>query len=319
MEATLTHVFNERYYSPVFRFLIPCVGALISLGLVGCASPKENKAPKPRPSAGFPLNHVFLPVSSNTLAAIKRSDFIAKEFSHLRVASSTNSVGMQWTGLYLSGEATYLELLQSDAPVFARLASREGISLGTDTRFDFGKMGRDLSVRTGLRITNNTAFRAEANGNRPWFEELKPISTGLRLPVAMYLMQYDAGYLTCDCHKGRVDRAGYLFHKRIDPKIGAVKPLLEDIVEIECRLTPEQASIAERWLRGLGYRSNSKSAFGRYSTEGFSIYVAPYNEGKIGIAKIVCALASRQKATRLQFGADCEVLVEGKRATWIFR
>jgi hypothetical protein len=315
----LTHIFGERYYSRVFHFLIPCIGALISLTLVGCASPKETSVPKPRPSAGFPLNHVFLPVSSNTLAAIKESDFIAKQFSHLRVATSSNSVGMQWTGIYLSGEATYIELLQSDAPVFARLAAKEGISLGTDTRMDFEKMAQELSVKTGLRITNSTAFQAKGSANRPWFEELKPIVPGLRPPVTMYLMQYDAGYMTCDCHKGRIDRAGYLFHKRIDPKIGTAKPLLEDVIEIECHLTPEQASIAQRWLRGLGYRSNSKSAFGRYSTHGFSLNILPYDDGKVGIAKIICALGSSQKTTRLQFGADCEVLVEGKRATWIFK
>jgi hypothetical protein len=303
----------------VFRFLIASVGALISLGLLGCASPKESAIPKAQPSAGFPLNHVFLPVSSNTLAAIKESDFIAKEFSHLRIASSSNSVGMQWTGLYLSGEASYIELLQSDAPVFARLPAREGIALGTDTRMDFEKMARDLGVKTGLRITNTTAFQAKGNVNRPWFEELKPVSVGLRLPITMYLMQYDSGYLTCECHTGRVDRAGYLFHKRIDPKLGAGMPLLEEVMEIECRLTPEEASVAERWLRGLGYRSNSKSAFGRYSTPGFALSVAPYSEGKVGIAKIVCSLASPQKSSKLELGPDCEMLVEGKTATWIFK
>ena len=136
----------------------------------------------------------------------------------------------------------------------------------------------------------------------------------------MYLMQYDPAYMKCDCHKGEVTRAAYNFHIRTKPNQKPVRSLLEDLIEIECNFSEAEAQQVQRWLKGLGYKSNSKKLFTRYESPTFSMVLNRKALNKPGISKIVCALRTdaQLKPQTFVFGEDCKLFVEGNQATWIF-
>jgi hypothetical protein len=296
-----------------------CLIAPLVAFLTGCAT--DFGAKQGGSAHSFPLNHLYLAVSSNTLNAITSSQWTATNFATPKYATASNSLGMQWTAAYFSGEETYIEILQSDAPVFEKLPAKEGINLGIDSPTNFAKLRLELArAMPDLIITNNTNFSVSPRGNRPWFHGIKPLNASLQAPVTMYLMQYDEGYISCDCHKGQVSRGAYLFHRRKAAKDSNSPPLFEDVLEIHCAVNAPEAALIQQWLQGLGYRPRSKTPFARYETERFAIVLNRHTSGKVGIRKIVCALrenhSSQPKEAR--FGSDCKLLIKGKKATWSF-
>ena len=111
------------------------------------------------------LSHVFVGVDSATFAAIAASSFLRDEFGAFEIRTTTRRNGASYTGGYLYGRETYVELQQPDGTRVSDLAQ---LYLGTDRRGDIHLAAErlaDRDVRTALGM--NT--RRRGGEDVPWF------------------------------------------------------------------------------------------------------------------------------------------------------
>lgn len=145
------------------------------------------------------LNHVFTTVDAETANAIQQSEFL-RRFANLEIRTTTGTRAT-WTGRYLYGAKTYIEILAPNdfqindhpAPV-----GSWGIALSGD------KIGFNRELSSRLSMAGHTAFtemetRTFGQRSVPWFEALTSItehgdSGDLGKTVTVWAMEYQPSY-----------------------------------------------------------------------------------------------------------------------------
>ncbi len=136
------------------------------------------------------LNHIYFVVDSATYHDIGASPFLPTEFAGQEVRT-TLSGGLRWSGIYLYGRHTYLEILRpgglpgsQDGDVGIGLASEQpGGILSLMQRFG----AQHFPFDTLTRMTSDSA------GAIPWFLSWR--ASGPELPsdrTALWVMEYSA-------------------------------------------------------------------------------------------------------------------------------
>jgi hypothetical protein len=160
------------------RYVLGLLLATASLGAQSMAPPR------------LLLNHVYFVLDSTTYHDIGASPFLAAQFAG-REVRTTESGGLRWSGIYLYGRHTYLEILgpgglpgSQVGDVGIGLASEQpGGVLSLMRRFEAQHFPFDTLTRT----------KSDSSGAYPWFLSWR--ASGPDLPsdrTSVWVMEYSA-------------------------------------------------------------------------------------------------------------------------------
>lgn len=136
------------------------------------------------------LNHIYVVLDSSTYNRIDSSRYISEIFCSLRKSKATDQHGRSWSGLYLFGEETYLELFNGPQNTYSKIGS-VAIALSVE------KIGQLDSIHQKLTLQNvkhsYEMRKREINGALiPWFKQLTLLEDSVsQNPLKIWIMEYD--------------------------------------------------------------------------------------------------------------------------------
>lgn len=277
-------------------------------------------APGGQPSAGKDLpvylNHLYLVVDARTYDAISGSAFVKDRFAAFSQDATVTGDGAFWSGAYLEGRRTYIELFRASAE---RPAGTSGIGLGVEQEGGIERCERRL-LEAGLSdFSTGLQTRARGAEQVPWFYllEFKSQSEGLLLEY--WIMEYHRDYL-----RGRrrdlpaappgITREEYQA-RSYDPS-----RLLEDVTGLTVALYPEQSRSLLATLSALGYATERSASVSVAIGPGVEIRLVEAGTGQRGVVEVRMATKRMGTLGERRFSLGCSVLsVRGDgTAAWRF-
>lgn len=157
---------------------------LCFLPLLTCAQPSQI------PQVSF--NHLYVVLRNEDLRAIQQSDFVKKELAAFEIRTSTGS-SETWTGTYLYGTDSYIELFDTASYTNAPLGSI-GIGFSVDRLKDLEVLQSLLTEK--YPVASFVQEKETGTGKIPWFHGLYIDDSVFYQQSAFgfWMMAYDTAY-----------------------------------------------------------------------------------------------------------------------------
>lgn len=299
-------------------------GAMVLLFAAGALY--SQTAPRSKQSTPVPgLSHAMVTVDSSTYAAILASRFLREELGALEVRTTAREGGRSYSGAYLYGRETYLEIQVSTG------RARDGLGqlyLGTDVEGDLHRVIDGLLARGGGPVTYGMATRYRGAQAVPWFYAagVLPPPYGVagavggaeprfRLSLLEWHPQFLRGWFDdIPAESASVSRAAYLAH------LWKPNRYVRDIVGITYALDQDEIVAAANRLTLLGYnvttRQDTTTAIARDLTVTFVRAIGAAH----GLVALHLTLQRMKEGERVyRFGPRSELRFgDGRDATWVF-
>ena len=266
------------------------------------------------------LNHFYIVLDAETYKAIGESEFITQEFGGFEQRTTTAGGGESWTGTYIYGRRTYIELFESGGNALYSEGAC-GIAYGVEQTGGVdivtGLLRRDLE---GASVLKQTRLFRKGEEDIPWFLYAQIFHQSEQPPMLWtWVMEYHPGFLHAIAPEtypepGAITREEYL--KRF------FKPdrYLDDIVGIGIELEPKRAAGLVRELEIMGWEIEELEGKTVCSGPGAVIEVTPSEEPR-GIREIRFALLRAKEGEKLiPLGPASELeFGDGPEAIWRFK
>lgn len=247
-------IIDKGYIQKVIFILI----AIIVLFIIGCSNEQKPKSYKPL----VYLNHIYLTVNVNTSSAIKNSAFLQDNFGNTKIITVGADGDESWTGIYIFGENTYLELFPSNASIFDNETGENigisGIGFGVETIGDIDTLF-NIFGKTGIpNPKSGTRHRNTENGEISWYYWLDSDENDSLSILDTWTMEYVRSFMTykfdsLDSDKINISRK--LYNKKDYNK----NLLIKDIIEIELSLIAFDKTNLLNKLEAFDYKIMKKN------------------------------------------------------------
>lgn len=263
------------------------------------------------------FNHLYVTLDAESVQAVGESQFLASQFCNL-TTTKVEADDESWTGTYLLGKRSYLELFGPGGME----GLREGFAgIGFSTR----RMGQIDEIEERLeklvpgKIRRDLRIRKGADGEVPWFHYLY-IEDSDDGGFFSWLLEYHPDYLASkDIHLGEsglIDRAAYL---RPETEDESYNLLLDDIHEVEIEITLQEHNVLKILLRAFGYGSSSNGGVVSYRSGEFVLKVTETSAPTYRIRKATCSLTAGAGVEReISFGDGAKLSIKNGSALWLF-
>ncbi|WP_394834847.1 DUF5829 family protein [Pendulispora rubella] len=172
------------------------LGFVSSLGLVAaaCASRAPSLARPPVSATSAPavaaskvrLNHVLGQFDEETATAIAKNPFVTETFAGTML-STTEADGRSWTGFYVTGRETYVEIF---GPQPKSRTGESGIGLGVDKIGELDALANKVRSPS-IPIPVRTLKINDSDGSEiPWFKAATVIPEGNGTWLECWVMEY---------------------------------------------------------------------------------------------------------------------------------
>jgi hypothetical protein len=245
------------------------------------------------------FNHTTIYVSKETYAALKSSPLLRDEFSAFREATIHAEGGaVTYTGLYLNGMHTYLEIFETGPSDISHRVEPPG-SIGLGMWVDH--LGQLAALRKRLPMMQR-GTRKDAQG-QPWFDYLNfadpdPGQAGIVHPWVM--ARYPDG-TTRPTTRYQPDR------------------LMHEVAAYALTVGPEDHELLVRDFRAYRYSIAEDGARTIASGPEFTLTMLPEQVGQARTAKIEMTLNREKSGEQSYRFGDSELRFHGDRATFLFR
>lgn len=272
------------------------------------------------------LNHLYRVVDRETFAAARDSSWLRGLLAPSEVRT-TRRPDWTYTGLYLYGSSTYLELFEAgeQGPVgstglaFAIETAGASSAVADALRASVGEVATRLVVRpTG---TTDAATAIGVPESAPWFHITHAVPDR-REQLHLWTMEYHADFLAT-WHGGATEARGITRREVLERYArlsgGPTDPLLDDVTAVTVALSAAERSFLLRHLEAVG--AIARDVGGETLSiegDGITIGVAPATEGRRGVQDVVCRLRRPSGRETVTIGRTT-ISVDGDRAVWKFR
>jgi uncharacterized protein DUF5829 len=175
----------------VLRTFLAVVVA-VPLVVVGGADGRATESAAPPPRL-LHYNHAYGVLDHGTARAIEQSRYL-REFANFDLRTTTGADGTTWTGRYLLGRETYLELFsEGDLPGQDARPGSGGMGMSTECADDLAKVTRQLpglGVDQPIKFTQTRDFGDGVPV--PWFDSV--LTTDTYDAFAVWGMEYRPEY-----------------------------------------------------------------------------------------------------------------------------
>lgn len=138
------------------------------------------------------LNHFYFVVDTATYEAIKMSDFIRNTFSVLEERTTHTSDGRSWTGIYLYGKNTYLEIFEEGSkwPI-----NSLGIGMGHERIGGIDDLQKIMSLRLNEEVHVYWTEKEQNERKIKWFKCMWIDFLKSNPDSSLWVMEYAPEYL----------------------------------------------------------------------------------------------------------------------------
>ena len=265
---------------------------------------------------GIEFNHLYVTLDTETLESIAKSEFISREFctiSRDTVKTDTES----WTGTYLKGQHTCLELFPPGGADGLR-EGFSGIAFNSQQAGQIDIVKEKLSSLLGSKeILTYLRVRQTADRKVPWFHYLS-INPLEREAFASWLMEFHQDYL--DYKDIKLTSAGYFNRAAYLKNLGTSETsLFDDISEVHLELTLSEHEELALLLQAFGYESSCIGDITTYHSDCFIVQVCQKVAPHYRIRRVVCTLKDRPHQEKtFTFGKNAQLNVGSSLAIWKF-
>ena len=288
-----------------------------SIGALGVVSAAGAGQP---PIAG--LNHFLAVLDDATAEAVKNAAYL-KEFANFSVNTVAANGGQSWTGRYLLGRQTYVELFAvHDLEQSGRHATvgDSSIGIGGD------KPGAVSILVERLRaagITARTGMRKRRFGDREvdWFKSANIETPGPQSHSGAFALEYVASYFDepasgkTEPPEGPDDIVSRERYNSDEYK----NHLMRDVRSVELAITPVDSPPIEAMLRAAGFDVKKSTATVRAIEPDIEIVLRLVPETQIGLRRVEFLLNTGVKTPHVeQIGHSVLKVGPGDRAVWTF-
>ncbi len=235
------------------------------------------------------INHLYITLDPETLESIATSEFICQDFCTMS-RETVQADEESWTGIYLRGKHTYLELFAPDGAKGLK-EGFSGIGFNTQQAGQINIINEKLKPLVTKEIEPILRIRQTEKGKVPWFYYVS-IKDSEREAFALWLMEFHQDYLDYKGIKlsktGNFSRAAYM--KTLDTSENS---LFNDILEVHLNLTSSEHQDLALLLRAFGYQSSSSKNITTYRSNGFTLQVSEKVNPFYRIRKVVCLLTTQ--------------------------
>jgi len=228
-----------------YSVILSLAGALV------CTSGIAAQKPQAHPIPPVLLNHLYVVLDSETMAAIVASPLITDELGSFATRTTTANAGERWTGHYLRGKNTYIELFGPGGFRDAR-PGMVGIGFGVEDSGGVAALSAAFSAR-GIAFDTSTRVRLVDGREIPWF-----FVGALALPDSVtptlntWVMEY---HLAWAAHQAATDSVSpsVITRRRFFKPAYDTHRLLGDVVGATVAIPPSELSTIADELEVFGY------------------------------------------------------------------
>jgi len=265
------------------------------------------------------LNHVVQVLDQDAYDAVAESAFMREQFAAFEQKTVSPEPGQSWTGTYLTGVSTYLELF---APGGVEDASAGMGSLA----FGVERPGAIASVHERLRAAlpgvpdPSLAHWTDGERKVPWFHSVEMPSAGPEEPFGAWVMEYDPAYF--EVRRYRLPESGLLLRQAyLHERVAAQSPrLMKEIVGVTLALGDDLGRRVGAMLCAFGYAERRRHDAVLYEGPELTVCVTgARQQSPYQIAALTFSLRRTVgQPVVLRLGATSEVSVRGDLAEWRF-
>jgi hypothetical protein len=259
-------------------------------------------------------NHAWSTVDRATADAIEHSAYL-REFAHFEVRTTTGAGGRTWTGRYVIGRETYLELFGvGDLPGQDGQLGAGGLGVSTERAGDLAVVRSRLAAPIDFTQTRDFGDGVPV----PWFDAV--FTTETYDGLGAWGMEYRPEYLADpragvepESFPGDVGRERYLSDAYRDH-------LARDITEVHLALTARDLAATLPLLRAGGFTVRTRADGGAVASGGgTTLRFDAVDRDRAGLRHVEFAL-NRPAGTRHveRIGTSTLVVGPGPRAVWTF-
>ncbi|MCP2164919.1 hypothetical protein LX83_001768 [Goodfellowiella coeruleoviolacea] len=285
----------------------------------GAGTALAEQSQTPSTSQLLFFNHAYSVVDRETADAIEHSDYL-RDFANFEVRTTTGG-GMTWTGRYLKGRETYLELFgEGDLPGQDAEFGSAGLGVSTEHVGDLATVTQRLRDQG---IANPFEYRQTRDFGDgvpvPWFDTIR--TTGDQYdafdPWGMeYFPEYFAdprSNTEPESYPGDVSRERYL-------PDDYQNHLMKDITGIRIGVTARDLANTVPLLRAGGYTVEFTADGGVLASGGGTlIRFDSVPRDQAGLKQVTFSLNKRQLAgEEHRIGRSSLMVGPGYQATWLF-
>jgi hypothetical protein len=261
------------------------------------------------------LNHVVVVSDSGTYAAINASPFLRDTLGRLAQYTIAAGGGATWTGSYLFGKNTYVELFAPGG--VAGPAGIGMISYGVEERGSLSRIRSRLEAATKQPTDSMLRNRAREKEEVPWFYavSVKDVLTKSALPT--WVMEYHPQHNKLWDPSIPKERDGILRWQALASEYDPKRPLRDVVgVTVAVNDTDRRRLLAE--APAVGYRVEDGS---RLIGPSVVIRLEPATGSRRGVTAIEFALVPGAVAPGTRaIGARSEITVtKSSTAVWHFQ
>ncbi|ATL30110.1 hypothetical protein KY5_5092c [Streptomyces formicae] len=295
---------------------------VVALALVGAVQGSATvQADEGTPPSGRQLlfyNHAYGVFDRETADAIEHSTYL-REFANFQVRTTTGSDGQTWTGRYLMGRETYLELFGvGDVSGPDGTLGSAGMGVSTERAGDMATVLarlRDLGVEKPVEFRQTRDFGDGVPV--PWFDAV--FTTDQYDAFGAWGMEYRPEYFADPrsgtepaAFPGDVGRERYLSD-------GYRDHLMRDVTSIRLAVTPRDLANTVPLLRAGGFQVSSVPGDGVVARGGgTTIRLEPVPRERAGLREVGMSLNHPVKRHVERLGDSTLTVGPGARAVWAF-
>lgn len=261
-------------------------------------------------------NHAWGTLDRATADAVEHSRYL-REFADFEVRTTTGADGRVWTGRYLRGRETYLEIFGlGDVPGQDGELGAAGLGLSTERDGDIEKLKARLRA-AGEKPIDFLQTRDFGDGKPvPWFDSVFLAEKYERFGA--WAMEYRDEYM--DDPRSKVGPArfpGDVTRERYLPDAYEDK-LMRDITFIRLAVTPSDLADTLPLLRAGGFSLWTEDGSVTATRGGTTMRFDEVPLGQTGLKRVEFALNCAVGRHVEKLGTSTLVVGPGKRAVWTF-
>jgi hypothetical protein len=260
------------------------------------------------------LNHVIIHVDESTRSAIAQSAFLKDEFAAFEAGAVAIEDGGGWSGLYIDGEQTYIEIFGPSPGDTAGGAA--GICFGVDQVG--GLEGVCAALREFGHMHSSDLVRRLFDGQEiPWFRYVDLVDSGASFTSS--IMEYDKDFLKLSRPGLNAGQDG-ISRKQYNAARFRPERYLKDISEVTLALAPLDIALFGRQLRALGYLETPAGGTRTFCGQEFKFHLVQGNASVYGVIALKLNLLKKKEGeTIYRFGAGSVLHFDAEfSATWTF-
>ena len=263
------------------------------------------------------LSHIYVTVDSSTYSDISNSEFIKNSFADIRTETIKADSNNSWTGTYIFGQNTYIEIFNSDYEVFN--SGTSGIAFGIEICGGVDSLYKSLTDSGKKYRKKSLRYRRTETGEIPWFYSLYSTKEDSSIIRFSWVQEYVVEYIKHkfpDINTEEINITRRLYNsKRYQNKL-----LLKDIVEVEFALDEYYYNRLQEELIFYGYKIEriGNKLIGKGPN--INIIITDKTKEKSGISRIKFSLNDNQYGNKtINFGSKVKLILNiDKTAEWHF-